>query len=277
MKKILVVGVVVIAVVAGIAFFTMSNLGPLIKKSINTFGPKITKTDVEVEDVNISIFSGQATIKKFLLGNPKGFKSAQAMKVTSIHVDIDESSITKNPMIINKIEILSPEITYEKITGSDNFQTLLKNIKKSAKAEGKAAKKSDTSKSKQGKKIIINDVVVKGGKIHLAITGLTGNKITAPLSDIHLTDVGKKTNGATAAQAFEQIFGALYENIEADSVTKIFNDQLKQFGYDQALENLKDYDSFGAKTGAVTKEIIDSTIKDVESATKDLKNLFNKQ
>ncbi|MCP4673243.1 MAG: hypothetical protein GY857_18280, partial [Desulfobacula sp.] len=204
MKKLLIAGVVLIAVVAGIAFFTLSNLGPLIKKSVNTFGPQITKTDVKVADVGISIFSGQATIKKFLLGNPKGFKSAQAMEVASIYVDIDEGSITKNPIVISKIEILAPEITYEKIAGSDNFQTLLKNIKGSAKSESKAAKKSDAGQGKPGKKIIINDVIIKNGKVHLTMAALAGTNVTAPLPDLHLTDIGKKTNGATAAQAFEQ-------------------------------------------------------------------------
>ncbi len=274
MKKLLIAGVVVIVAVAGIAFFTMSNLGPLIKKSVNTFGPIITETDVKVEDVNISIFSGQATIKKFILGNPKGFKSAQAMKVASIHVDIDESSITKNPMLINKIEILSPEITYEKITGSDNFQTLLKNIKKSAKAEDKSAKKSDAGKDKKNKKIIINDFVLKGGKVHLSIAGLTDNKIIAPLSDLHLTEIGKKTNGATAAQAFEQIFAAICNNISADSVTKIFNDSLKQLGDIKIPENLQD---LGSVNQEAVKKALDSTDKNVESVTKGLKTLFNTQ
>ncbi len=274
MKKILIAGVVVIVVVAGIAFFALSNLGPIIKKSINTFGPQITKTNVKVEDVGISILSGQATIKKFLLGNPAGFKSGQAMTVASIYVDIDEGSITQNPIIINKIEILAPEITYEKIAGSDNFQTLLKNIKKSAKAEGKSAKKSDAGQGKKGKKIIIDDVVIKGGKVHLVVAGLTDNKITAPLTDIHLTDIGRKTNGATAAQAFEQIFASLYTNISADSVTKIFNDSLKQLGDIKIPENLQD---LGSADPEATQKALDSAGESVESVTKGLQDLLNTQ
>lgn len=64
---------------AALVFFTLSNLGPLVKKTVNTVGPKITKTNVEVADVSISIFFGEAKIKGFLLGNPKGFQTDQAM------------------------------------------------------------------------------------------------------------------------------------------------------------------------------------------------------
>ncbi|MCK5348461.1 MAG: hypothetical protein KAJ25_03680, partial [Desulfobacula sp.] len=72
MKKFLIAGIIVIIAVVALVFLTLSNLGPLVKKTVNTVGPQITKTDVEVADVSISIFSGEAKIKGFLLGNPKG-------------------------------------------------------------------------------------------------------------------------------------------------------------------------------------------------------------
>jgi len=156
MKKLLIAGVVVIILLVGFVFLTISNLGPLVKKTVNTVGPQITKTDVEVKDVSVSIFSGQAKIKGFLLGNPKGFKSAQAMKVVSVSVDIDENTITKNPIVINKIEIIAPEITYEKISGSDNFQTILNNVKKSSKTE----KSSKPETASGEKKTIQNNMAV---------------------------------------------------------------------------------------------------------------------
>ena len=271
MKKLLIAGVVVIVVVAALVFFTLSNLGPLVKKTVNTIGPKITKTNVEVADVSISIFSGEAKIKGFLLGNPKGFKSDYAMEVGSIYVDIDEGSITKNPIIINKIEIIAPEITYEKISGSDNFQTILKNVQGSAKAEKKSKGQASSDGDKQGKKIVINNVIVKDGKVHLTMAALGGKEITAPLPDIHLKDIGKEKDGATPAEAFEQIFSSLYNSISADSVTQIFNDGLKQFG------NLKDLGASGLQTGGDTaQKAADSATQGVKSATEGLKSLFKK-
>ena len=103
-----IVVVLIVVVVVGI-----SKLGPIIKMAVNKYGPQITGTELHVDDVGISIFSAEAKLKKFFLGNPKGFKSPSAMKVGSVYVDVDEGSITKNPIIINSIEVAGPEITYE--------------------------------------------------------------------------------------------------------------------------------------------------------------------
>jgi hypothetical protein len=271
MKKVLIAGVVIIVVIVGIIFLTLSNLGPIVKKAVNTVGPNITKTDVIVSDVSVSLFSGEAKVKDFFLGNPKGFKSAQAMRVGSIYVDIDESSITKNPIIINKIEIIAPEITYEKTKGSDNFQALLKNVQSSANAEKKAQSKPE-SKEGEAKKIVINNVIVKDGKVNLTMAALGGKEVTAPLPDIHLKDIGKEKQGATPAEAFEKIFASLYGNITADSVTAILNDGLKQMGV------IKGLGAEGLKTGGETaQKILESSSKDIKSATEGLKGLFKKE
>jgi len=46
--------VVVVFLVVGI-----SNIGPIIKKAVNTYGPDITKTAVRLGDVDVSVFSGR--------------------------------------------------------------------------------------------------------------------------------------------------------------------------------------------------------------------------
>ena len=272
MKKVMIGGVVVVVAVAATLFFTLSNLGPIMKKTVNTVGPKVTKTDVRVADVSVSIFGGQATIKEFFLGNPKGFQTDQAMRVGSISVDVDEKSITQNPIVINAIEIIAPEITYEKLTGTDNFQALLKNIQGRAKAEKNAQTKSSGGDD-GGRKIVINNVIVKDGKVNLAMTtALGGKQVTAPLPDIHLKDIGREKNGATPAEAFEKIFSSLYSSISADSVTQIFNDGLKQLG------GLKDLGAAGLETGSDgLKKAIDSSANDFKSATEGLKGLFKKE
>ena len=92
-----IVVLLVVVVVVGI-----SKLGPIVKMAVNTYGPKITGTELHVDDVGISIFSAEAKLKKFFLGNPKGFKSPSAMKVGYVYVDVDKGSLTKDTIIIKK-------------------------------------------------------------------------------------------------------------------------------------------------------------------------------
>jgi len=115
--------IIVVVIVVGI-----SNLGPMIKSAVNTYGPKITKTKLRLGDVGLSIFSAEAELKDFILGNPTGFKTTKAISVSKIYVNVNEKTFTEDTIIIDRIEVVAPDITYEKISGTDNFKTFLNNI-----------------------------------------------------------------------------------------------------------------------------------------------------
>jgi len=266
MKKWILIGsgaivvIIVVLIIVGI-----SNLGPMIKSAVNTYGPDITKTDVSLGDVDVSIFSAEARLKDFLLGNPKGFKTPQAMKVGSVYVDVDESSLTSETIIIDKIEVVAPDITYEKISGTDNFKTILNSVQKAVGAEKKSESTMQESEKKgAGKKILIKNFIVKDGKVNLSMGILGGKTISAPLPDIHLKDIGKEKKGASPAEAFEEIFSALYAKITSPAVTDIFNKGLKSLG--------KSFDA--VKEGA--QKQIEGVEKEVGEVTDKLKGLFNK-
>jgi hypothetical protein len=266
MKKFLIIsGVGSISVVI-LLIVGFSNIGPLIKKAVNTMGPEITKTAVSLDDVSVSIFSGKAQIKDFVLGNPKGFKTPNAMKVGIVSVDLYEESITGNPIVINKIEISKPEITYEKKGRTDNFKVILANITKSVKAGKVVKKKTQKEKgSKPVKKILIKHVIVKDGTVNLTMDLLAGETISAPLPDIHLKDIGKGKKGATPAEAFEIIFDSLYSDINADSVTGVFNNGLKKLG---VLKNINE------EGGKAAEKAVETVTTALESAADNLSGFF---
>jgi hypothetical protein len=64
------------------------------------------------------------------VGNPEGFKSSHAMVVGSIHMLLDRSSLFEETEIVDKIELIDPEIIYEKVGGTDKLKIILKNLKK---------------------------------------------------------------------------------------------------------------------------------------------------
>jgi hypothetical protein len=263
MKKWLYVGGAVIVVVVVLVVVGLSNLGPIVKTAVNTYGPDITKTPVRLDDVSVSIFSGEAKLQGFFLGNPKGFQGASAMRVGSIFVNVDEGSLTGDTIIVDKIEVLGPEISYEKIRGTDNFQTILKNVNQ---AVGSAQKPSGGKES--GKKLIIKDFMVKDGKVDLAMSVIGGQRITASLPDIHLKNIGEKGGGAPPAEVFKKVFAALHKQITSPAVTTALNEQLKALGTD--VESL----------GADAKKQLDAAGQDVqkelEGVTDKMKGLFGK-
>ena len=154
--------------------------------------------------LSISLFAGEAKLKDFYLGNPKGFNSPQAMSVKAIYVDVDEKSITGNPIIIDRIEVVAPEINYEKVRRTDNFKTILNNVKKSARTSKSSTSKEKSSKDGAGKKLVIKNFIVRDGNVNMAMSAQGGPSLSASASlpDIHLKNVGEKSGGATAEEVF---------------------------------------------------------------------------
>lgn len=265
MKKWIYIGIGAVVVVIAVIIFGLSNLGPIIKRAVNSYGPEITKTELHVADVSVSIFSGEAKIKQFFLGNPAGFKTPSAMKVGSVLVKVNEKSLTGNPIVVDRIEVISPEITYEKKGAMDNFHTILNNITKISTSEKQS--KQESGKEGAGKKIVIRDFVVKNGKVNLALSvyGLGDKQISSPLPDIHLTNIGEKKNGASPAEAFKEVFAALYGKITSPAVTDVLNKQLKSMGVN--LDSLREgaMKQLEGTTGNVQEKLKDvgKTVKGV--------------
>jgi hypothetical protein len=250
MKKWIFIGLgAIVVVLIVVVVVGLSKLGPLVKMA----------------------FSAEAKLKKFFLGNPTGFKSPSAMKVGSIYVDVDEGSITKDTIIINKVEVAGPEITYEKRGKSDNFQSILNNVQKNV-PKGKTAKK-EPAKEGPGKKLIINDFVIKNGKVNLEVEmpgGVLGDQeIKADLPDIHLKDIGKKKGGASAAEVAKEIIAALYGKIQSPMVMGALNDQLKNLS-GVGIEEI-------GKAAKGAAGIAEDAGKDAEGVADKVKGLFEKK
>jgi len=267
MKKWILVGIGgLIIIIIIVLILGISNLGPIIKKTVNSYGPEITKTEVHLGDVGISILSGEAKLKNFLLGNPKGFKSPQAMSVGSVFVNVDEGSLTKDTIVIDKIEVVRPEITYEKAGGTDNFKTILNNVTRTV-GTGKGSAKG-TEDEGAGKKVLIRNFVVRDGKVNLAMSMLGGKSVSASLPDIHLKDIGKDKGGASPAEAFKEIFAAFYEKITSPAVTSSLNEGLKAMG--------KTVESAGEEAKKQLGTFGEGTKKELGGVTDKMKGLFGK-
>jgi len=196
-----------------IVFAGLWNLGALIKKAINTYGTGIINAEVRVEGVQTVLFRGEARLSDFYLGNPSGFTTPHALKAPSVYVDLDEASLVGNIIVIEKIELIRPEINYEKIKGTDNFKQLIKNINGSPGRQGKG--ETGAKEKRGGKRLIIRDVIFRDAEVTLALSGTIGHRVSARIKDIHLKDIGEQEGGLPPSDAFKILLSALYSDITA--------------------------------------------------------------
>ena len=129
MKRIVLAGVVIlVAVVIGVVVYVMGSLDSIVKAAVETYGSEITQADVELDKVKIEPTSGAGTLSGLTVGNPDGFKSDSAFRLGEVSVAIDLGTVTEDTIVIKKVLIAGPEITYELGKGGDNLRALQRNV-----------------------------------------------------------------------------------------------------------------------------------------------------
>jgi hypothetical protein len=211
MKKNLVriaIGLVVLLVVAVVVVGL--SLDGIVKRGVETFGPKFTKVDVKLEKVALSICSGSGSISGLVVGNPEGFKTQQAISVGTASLSLSPGSLLSSKIVIKSVKVEAPEITLEIGNGGSNLKKILANLDEATgggSAANSAAKPADAG---SGKKLEVDDFLITGAKLHLSITGLGSS--TVPLPEIHLTGLGTGDAGITPAELTKEIFAAIEQS-----------------------------------------------------------------
>jgi hypothetical protein len=264
MKKILmricvVILVLIVIVALGIHYF----LDSAVKRGVETVGPKLTKTDVKLDGVNISLISGSGNLKGLVVGNPDGYKTAHAISVGNASLALKPGTVFSDKLVITSINIQSPEITFEgSIKGlgfKDNLQQILDNVNGSTGSKGTNVSVSNATpqeEKKANKKLEVDDFQITGAKLDARINGMEGKTLTLTLPTIQLTNLGTGPDGITVAELTKKVIAAIKEAAEkevasnAGSLTK-------------SAENLTK--GLGTNAGSVS------------NITKGIGNLFKKQ
>jgi hypothetical protein len=204
--------ILLVLVAVGSIFF----LGTIVKSGVEKVGPRVAKVPVKLDSATISIFGGSGELKGFVIGNPEGYKTPQAIKVGTTSLSIAPGSVLKEKKHIRSIKVEGPEITYETdlkggLKGS-NLSKLLDNVGGSAEQDKKApTKEQQTSKTK----LQVDEFIITGAKVHVnaSVMGLqgTGYEQAIPLPEIRLKDLGQGPEGITPAELSKKVLAVVLD------------------------------------------------------------------
>jgi hypothetical protein len=174
---------------------------------------------VALDQVEIELTSGKGTLRGLTVGNPAGFKSAQALSLAELSLALDTASVRTDTIVVKEIAITAPEVTYEFGLKGSNLDTLKSNVDAYTE-QGKDKKKPEDAKSEAaGPKLIIENLYVRNGKVNVTAPDFQNQTASASLPNIHLTGLGKKTGGATAAEVAEQVLAAISQQAARAAAT----------------------------------------------------------
>lgn len=205
-KKVL-IGIAVLVVVIGVGvYWFLGNLDSIIKTAIETYGSEITKTQVTLDKVEVSPTSGAGSMSGLTMGNPEGFKSDHAFKLGQISVNLDTGSIGGDTIVIKEVVIAAPSVTYEIGSAGSNIDAIQKNVEAYT---GGAGGSSGGGGEEGGTKLVIENLYIRDGQVNVSATALGGKSLGAPLSTIHLKDIGKDSGGASPGEVADKIIKAV--------------------------------------------------------------------
>ena len=200
MKTVAALLIVLAAIIGAVVFWLSGNMDSLMKTAIGDYGSAMTQAKVSVDAVKIAPADGKGTISNLLIGNPAGFKTAYAVKVGQIDVDIDIASVTRDVIVIRRIAINAPDVIYEKGDVMTNFDAIQKNI---------ASYLGPADSKKEGKKLIVEELTIRDAKAQASAAFMNGKTVNVPLPDITLKNLGKAKGGISPGELGQEITGAL--------------------------------------------------------------------
>lgn len=241
MKKLLLgIAALVSISIAGSLWGVYSSVDSQVASAIRRYGPEITGVPVGLSSVHIGIADGRATLRGLVVGNPDGFKTKHALSLGEISMTIDIGSLTTDVITIKELTLTRPEVTYEYASSGSNLEVLQRNIERSiAQQRGKT---KTIQNPESGKKLVIENLYIKNGTTSVSTDLLNGDVLTAPIPDLHLQGIGKKSNGTSAGEAMKQILGSVIQQVGTSVASLGLNTMGKtiQKGADAATRTIKD-------------------------------------
>ena len=194
---------VVALVAAGVWLYL--SLDHVVKRAIEKYVPEILQATVELDAVKLSPADGAGAVNGLRIGNPKGFGAPHAATVGTIALAVDPTTVVKDVVLVRRIAVERPSITYEPGAKGSNFDVLQRNVERYVGAGG------DT---KGGRRLIVESLVIRGARVTYAPqVGRGTATISFDLPDIQLRDVGKSRGGVTPGELAKIIVDALAARI----------------------------------------------------------------
>lgn len=205
----------IVLLVVIILALVMVRGGTIIREAVNSAGPKVLGVPVRVKDVSFRPLNGHVRLEGLHVGNPAGYKTDGVFEMGLVEVILKPASLFSDTIVIEKVKIESPQITYERGLKNSNIGALLDQLGGEKKDDGgKKPEDKPTGGEKPqaeagGKKVIIRDVQVNGAQVKVSVTALQGLAAPVPLPPVHVTGIGEDTGGTSVVDALTKILGAV--------------------------------------------------------------------
>lgn len=233
----------IILLVVGAGAYLFFFAGDVIKQGVEEFGPDYLGTSVNVDAVDMDFASGTGSVRGMAIGNPTGYEGPYSMKLDLLKTTLDTAQTTGDLVVIKDLQIDGASLAAIAKGSKTNLQQLMDNLEQALGSAG-GTETSETGASET--LFIVDKFSFTNADVSLDSDILGSKALTIP--DINLSGIGRKSNGATAAEVAQQLMNPITEavskavvaeGLDLEGVEQQLKDTVKEKIGDK-LGNLKD-------------------------------------
>lgn len=217
-------------------FIIFPVLNPVIcsfmKGGIEAAGKKILNVSLLIDHITISLTKGTIVLTGLSLENPDGFNNPYALKVRRIKAVFSIKSFLSSKLNFKKIIIEFPEIFFEGLPGENNNLSIIKSGFRERVSASETGNSVSQNSEKKIKNIMIDHLMISGGKVFAAPSILRGQLITISIPVIDIRDIGKNAD-LTIAGVLDLVMDSL-----CSAVYSAIKENIKGMGID--VDRVKD-------------------------------------
>lgn len=202
LKRLVSTLLIILAVVVVTLIFWGGNV---IKEGVNRVGPQVLGVPVTLESARFYPLRGHVSLTGLIVGNPEGFKTESLFDMKNLEIDLNVKSLFTDTIVIERILIDSPQITYEVGMGKTNLGVLLDSL------ESDKEKEVEEEDAKPGKTVVINELILADARAQVSVSTAGGRVVPVQLSTITLHDLGGEDQSLTeiTTEVVKAIVGAV--------------------------------------------------------------------
>jgi hypothetical protein len=181
--------------VIGVFVYVGYNTNSIVKNAIETIGTQYLGAPVKVKEVEISLQEGRGTLKELEIGNPPGYNGAYALRFGTVSVEIDAAHSNTGLVVLKRITVDGARAAAIANTPKDtNFRVLSSNVPKSS--------------GPSPVKVIVDKLDLTNTQASVSSPLLT-RALEVNVPDVHLTDIGRSTNGVDVGTVIAQVLAPI--------------------------------------------------------------------
>lgn len=197
-----------------VAFIALTlTIDGIVKSGIEEHGSQLMGTEVRVDGVSISLFSGSGSISGFTVQNPENFSDEAAIEIEEMSMKIDISSLFSEVILVKDITIKSPNVFFEQKGLGANLKVLNDNM---AAASGSSSEKA----------MVIEHLFVEDGTIRVSTSIDRERNAEVSFSSIELEGIGRDGNN-TISDAVRQVMEPILEEAMEEAIKSGVTDQIE--------------------------------------------------